>query len=101
MDRTPGYWLLALVAVVAVTAAATGSAPQQAPAPTPASERLASFATRQHMEKASLFQNLKFRNIGPVDRSCGTGGARRSARAKHLCDEREADPAPARPGGGR
>lgn len=54
MDRTPGYWLIALVAVVAVTTAATGAAPQQAPAPTPASERLASFATREQMEKASL-----------------------------------------------
>lgn len=54
MDRTLGYWLIALVAVVAVTTAATGAAPQQAPAPTPASERLASFATREQMEKASL-----------------------------------------------
>ncbi len=59
--------LFSLAAAAVLGAVALAAAPEQGPAATTAADRLASFATRQQMEKASILQNLKFRNIGPVE----------------------------------
>ena len=67
MSSSHRHWLFALAAAVALGAAVLAAAPPQAPAPSPAADRLAAFATRQQMEKASIIRNLKFRNIGPIE----------------------------------
>ena len=54
--------VLALVAAFALA----GAAPASAQAPTPAAERLASFAARQQMEQRSILRELTYRNIGPI-----------------------------------
>ena len=57
---------LALASALGGAVVLAAGAPQGA-SPTPGDQRLASFATRQQMEKASLLQNLPSRNIGPVE----------------------------------
>ena len=54
------------VLALAAAFALAGAIPASAQAPTPAAERLASFAARQQMEQRSIFQQLTYRNIGPI-----------------------------------